>query len=215
MAPAGLWTTPSDLARVAIEVQNEYAGKSSKILSQEMMHQMLTRQKDDWGLGFELESPGYTQRFGHGGSNEGFRCDLEAYIGSTQGFVIMTNSDDGDNLATEFLGAVAREYNWPDFQPKERTVAKIDPVILRNYAGIYEAPGLSRITITAEDGKLYLRVSEFGPMPVDLLPESETSFFSQSPGINLPFTFEKDTKGTVSKLIVIVGGQTFEAKKIE
>lgn len=44
MAPAGLWTTPSDLARVAMEVQSEYAGKSSKILSQDMARQMLTRQ---------------------------------------------------------------------------------------------------------------------------------------------------------------------------
>jgi CubicO group peptidase (beta-lactamase class C family) len=48
MAPAGLWTTPSDLAQMAIEVQNEYVGKSDKILSQQMVREMLTRQKDDW-----------------------------------------------------------------------------------------------------------------------------------------------------------------------
>jgi CubicO group peptidase (beta-lactamase class C family) len=47
MAPAGLWTTPSDLAQMAIEVQNEYVGKSDKILSQQMVREMLTRQKDD------------------------------------------------------------------------------------------------------------------------------------------------------------------------
>ena len=74
-APAGLWTTPSDLAHAAIEVQNEYAGKSTKILSQEMMRQMLTRQKDDWGLGFDLGNSGQTLRFGHGGSAHCGTCD--------------------------------------------------------------------------------------------------------------------------------------------
>ena len=79
ITPAGLWSTPSDLALMAIEVQNEYAGKSSKILSSEMVHEMLKHQKDDWGLGFALEAPGHKLRFSHGGSNEGFRCTWQAY----------------------------------------------------------------------------------------------------------------------------------------
>jgi len=124
MAAAGLWTTPSDLARLAIEVQKEYAGESSKILSRKIMRQMLTHQKDDWGLGFALESAGQALRFSHNGGNEGFRCDLEAYVESRQGLVIMTNSDNGDQLARELLGAVAQEYNWPDFKPTEHAVAE-------------------------------------------------------------------------------------------
>jgi CubicO group peptidase (beta-lactamase class C family) len=74
MAPAGLWTTPSDLARMAIEIQNEYAGKTDKILSQQMVRAMLTHQKDDWGLGVALP-PGHKARFAHGGQNAGYRCD--------------------------------------------------------------------------------------------------------------------------------------------
>ena len=85
-----------------------------------MMRQMLTHQKDDWGLGFGLESRGHKLRFGHGGANEGFRCDLEAYTESGQGIAIMTNSDSGDQLTSEFLRAVAKEYNWLDFQATER-----------------------------------------------------------------------------------------------
>ena len=183
-----------------MEVQSEYVGSSRRILSQQMMRQMLTRQKDDWGLGFEVESPGHPLRFGHSGSNEGFRCDLEAYTESGQGFAIMTNSDAGEQLANEFLRAVAREYGWPDFQPIERAVAKIDAAVLSTYAGTYETPGLRKITVTAKNAKLYLQADPFGPVPMEILPESDTSFFSLSPNMTLPFVFRKDEKGTVSKL---------------
>ena len=123
ITPAALWSTPSDIARMAIEVQNEYAGKSSKILSSPMMHEMLSHQKDNWGLGFELEAPGHKLRFSHGGSNEGFRCTLQAYTEAPrQGIVIMTNGDQGWNLLNEILRAVSKEYGWQDFHPKEHTL---------------------------------------------------------------------------------------------
>ena len=43
MAAAGLWTTPSDLGRMAMEVEREYHGASHRILSQSMAQQYLTR----------------------------------------------------------------------------------------------------------------------------------------------------------------------------
>jgi hypothetical protein len=85
MAAAGLWTTPSDLARAAMEVQREYAGTSDKVLSQSMAHEMLTHQKDHWGLGFELEPLDDTPRFGHFGVNAGFISTLQAYRDTGQG----------------------------------------------------------------------------------------------------------------------------------
>jgi CubicO group peptidase (beta-lactamase class C family) len=41
MAPAGLWTTPSDLARYAMEVQKAVAGKAGAVLSAAMAREML------------------------------------------------------------------------------------------------------------------------------------------------------------------------------
>ena len=46
MAAAGLWTTPTDLARFAIEIQQSLAGKSNKVLSQAMTRQQLTDQEE-------------------------------------------------------------------------------------------------------------------------------------------------------------------------
>lgn len=213
MAPAGLWTTPSDLARLAIEVQNEYAGKSNKILSQEMMKQMLTRQKGDSGLGFILQNSGAQLLFAHGGANEGYRCDLEAYAESGQGIAIMTNSDSGGALASEYLRAVAKEYNWPNFQPSERTLGEADPALFPAYAGTYEITGMGKLTISTKDRKLFILAEPLGPEPLELLPESDTQFFVLAQEVT--FTFGKDSKGAVSKLLIKPGSASpFEAKKL-
>jgi CubicO group peptidase (beta-lactamase class C family) len=211
MAPAGLWTTPSDVAHMAMEVQNEYVGKSNKILSQQMVREMLTHQKDDWGLGFALESPGHKARFAHGGQNAGYRCDLEAYAEMGPGLAVMTNSDGGEFLIQELLRGVAKEYSWPDFQPIERAVAKIDPAILGAYAGTYEDPNAGKITVSVRNGALYVEAPPLGPEAEELYPESSTDFFILSNDVTS--SFQKDEKGNVSKVIVHAFGHSFELKK--
>jgi CubicO group peptidase (beta-lactamase class C family) len=211
MAPAGLWTTPSDLAQMAIEVQNEYVGKSNKILSQQMAREMLTRQKDDWGLGFALGSPGHKARFAHGGGNEGYRCDLEVYTERGPGLAMMTNSDSGEALMQELLRAVAKEYSWPDFQPIERTVAKIDPAILGAYAGTYEDANAGKLTVSLKNGALYIEAPPLSPGAEELYPESTTDFFILSNDVTI--SFQKDGKGNVSKMTVHTFGHSFEVKK--
>lgn len=212
MAPAGLWTTPSDLARMAMEVQGEYAGKSAKILSQDMARQMLTHQIGTWGLGFGLESPGEKLHFGHGGANEGFRCNIETYTDSGQGFAVMTNSDSGGELTEEIFRSVAKEYGWPDYKPIEHTLIKINPVTFAAYPGIYEIPGVGKLTVTTKPTGLFVEAEPFGPDPLELLPESPLQFFVLSGDIT--FTFHKDTSGAITGLTLHASSQTFEAKKI-
>jgi CubicO group peptidase (beta-lactamase class C family) len=212
MAAAGLWTTPSDLAKMAIEVQAEYAGKSSKILSQQMMKQMLTVQKDPSGLGFFVRDEPGGPRFSHEGDDEGFVNDLVAYTaGSGQGVAIMTNGDRGGDLIPEVVRAIAKEYGWPDFRPIEHTVAKVTPAVLQTYVGEYEIPGVAKLTISLKDGRLF--VQNTGNRDVDeMFPESETSFFILSQ--DLVGDFVRDDKRAVTKLLIHVEGQTIEAKKI-
>jgi len=214
ITPAALWTTPSDIARMAIEVQNEYAGKSNKILSPEMMHEMLKHQKDDWGLGFALEAPGHKLRFSHGGSNEGFRCTLQAYTEAPgQGIVIMTNGDQGWNLLNEILRSVSKEYSWPDFQPQEHTLGKADASRLPAYAGEYEfAGGTKPVVVTIKGTHLYVQAEALGPDAEELLPESDLQFFVVS--APLAFNFQKDDQGAVTRMTIHTDFQTMVARKV-
>jgi CubicO group peptidase (beta-lactamase class C family) len=120
MAAAGLWTTASDLARFAIEIQKSREGRSNLVLSREMTTQMLTRQMDNAGLGLFLEGTSQSPRFGHNGADEGFQALMLATLDSGRGAVVMANSDNGVRLAQEIVLGIAAEYGWPDYKPRER-----------------------------------------------------------------------------------------------
>ncbi|HKR13316.1 MAG TPA: serine hydrolase domain-containing protein [Pyrinomonadaceae bacterium] len=131
MAAGGLWTTPSDLARIVIELQKAKAGRSRRVLSRQMVNEMLSGQMPNFpaatiserygrpirnqGLGFRLEGEGRAARFSHHGGNTGYRCFIVAYNELGQGAVVMTNSDNGFELVQEIIRSIAKEYSWPDY----------------------------------------------------------------------------------------------------
>ena len=112
-AAAGLWSTPSDLARLAIDVQRSAVGHEGGLLSPAMTRQMLTRHGGSYGLGFNLAGEGEGRIFRHSGANMGFRAQLAAYAETGQGAVVMTNSDAGDELIGEIMRSIAQTYGWP------------------------------------------------------------------------------------------------------
>lgn len=123
MAAAGLWTTPSDLARFGIEIQKAIKGTSNRIVNRRWARQMLSSQARSpglqrVGLGFFLTGSGKTSRFGHTGSNVGYISRMTLYRELGLGAVIMINSNQGAALASEIERAIAREYGWPDYFPQ-------------------------------------------------------------------------------------------------
>jgi CubicO group peptidase (beta-lactamase class C family) len=113
MAAAGLWTTPSDLARFAVEILRALRGES-KLLSKETAEEMLKVQAAPMGLGVMLAGEGRGRRFHHGGSNVGFKCMLVAFPETGQGAVVMTNADHGATLIEPVLRAIGRAHSWPE-----------------------------------------------------------------------------------------------------
>jgi hypothetical protein len=127
--------------------------------------------------------------FGHGGSNEGFRCQLVVFMDG-RGAVVMTNSDRGDALVSEILATLADEYGWPDFRVVERSVVPVTEAALGELAGRYRVQGLpDTLVLTMARGRLYAQIA--GALPrTELLPESATMYFTRDQGVNFEFARE-------------------------
>jgi CubicO group peptidase (beta-lactamase class C family) len=112
-AAAGLWTTPTDLARFAIEVQLATVGRSKRVLSQPMAREMITPVGvGSYAVGFDVSKQGEGWYFQHGGSNWGFQCSLIAHRVKGYGAVIMTNGDNGGAVIGPIQRLIQREYKW-------------------------------------------------------------------------------------------------------
>jgi CubicO group peptidase (beta-lactamase class C family) len=212
LAAAGLWTTPSDLARFAIALQRSRAGKGG-VLSPAMTEQMLTVVKAGHGLGLAVQGTGPDRAFSHGGSNAGFKCALFAYVERGQGAVIMTNADGGEGLADELFRSIAREYGWPDHRARERATVPVDAGVFSAYVGRYEVMGRGVITVSVEGGHLLVQAPPFGPAPIELHAESPERYFVTVADVTL--TFVKDPSGAVVELLADVSGRSIHAPRMK
>jgi len=203
MAAAGLWTTPTDLAKFGIEVQLSLQGKSNKVLSKAMAERMVTPFiSEDVGLGFFVQKRGGQIYFGHDGSDEGFLARLLVHREKGYGAAVMVNSNGGGQLIGEVFRAIAREYAWDEFLPAPHEVVKVDPAKLAAYAGRYLVNPDRVLTVTAEGGRLFAEPTQ--SPKVELFAVSETAFVRQD--ANVRYTFAPDAEGKTAKLTVTGGG---------
>jgi CubicO group peptidase (beta-lactamase class C family) len=211
MAAAGMWTTPSDLALFAIEIMQSLYGQPERVLSQDMIVQMLTAQYGNYGLGLSVGGSGKNLGFAHGGSNEGFRCFLSAYPERKQGVVIMTNGDNGGYLYSEILRSVSAEYGWEDFKPKTKITIEVNPDIYDDLTGKYQLGPDYVVIITREENRLFILFPD--GVKNECFPKSETSYFLTDQDAEV--TFIKNDKGEVTEISAIFNGRGMKALKIK
>jgi CubicO group peptidase (beta-lactamase class C family) len=219
LAAAGLWTNPTDLALFLIEIIRSAAGQSNKVLSSEMTQEMLKPQVGDetwgFGMGFLHAGIGRSSHITMGGSNQGYRCKLIAFLETEQGAVMMTNGEHGEELIDEVLRGIARVYGWPALQPIEKTVADVDRGVLDDFVGDYilaDYPDFP-ISVRNVENKIFLYTPADGERR-ELHPESDTQFFSTTS--TREYTFILDDQGKVIALEASGGGgQTLIARKLK
>ncbi|KAJ7874442.1 beta-lactamase/transpeptidase-like protein [Mycena leptocephala] len=131
MAAAGLWTTPSDLLKGLRTVFDCLSGTADSFLPPALVAEAFTETNGFGGFGIgwtsetlSTDESGGKRRvmLGHGGSNQGFQCNL-ALVGDVPlvgrappvtdpkppvGIAWMTNSDDGYQLG----GRITTAFGW-------------------------------------------------------------------------------------------------------
>lgn len=211
MAAAGLWTTPSDLATLAVEIQKASRGESN-LIPKKLVDEMFTPQvvEEAIGLGFWLSNEGDSIVFEHDGDDEGFITIFAAYRYLGKGAVIMINSNEGENMIYELLRAIAEEYNWPDnYKTDQITNYKININLLSQFVGSYKSDNNLESQILIIHGELYLRYLNQSPVKL----EAQSNAVFSSPLLNLSLEFEREVAKVIS-FSLTQGGSTLKFFKL-
>jgi CubicO group peptidase (beta-lactamase class C family) len=212
MAAAGLWTTPTDLAKFAIESQLSLAGKSNKVLTKEMTAKMVQPfiETGPCGLGFFNEKHGGAVYFGHGGADEGFRAQLLVHRDKGYGAVVMVNSDNGQ-IMNEIIRSIANEYHWEEFLPQPKERVAVDATKLDQYTGRFLVNPDRVLTIKQDNGKLMAEPT--GSPAFELVPVGENEFVRRDDDIG--YSFSKGENGGFDTLKYVFPGRADQAPRMK
>lgn len=219
MAAAGLWTTPTDLAKFAIEVQLSLAARSNKVLTKQSVETMTSSFMEDVGLGFFIEKHGNALYFGHGGADEGFRAELLVSRDKGYGVAVMVNSDNGQILR-EVIRSVAREYGWDEFLPAPYEIISLDATKLAPLSGRYQVNPDRVLTITYSITKTgphsftMLMAQPTADPPFDLLPIAETTFVRRDSPVKYSFVRPEGSPTGDYQLQLITPQGTLPTKRL-
>jgi len=192
MAAAGLWTTPTDLARFAIEIREAFAGRGHGVISPSMARQYLTGQMGGSGLGIVVQGSGKTLSFSHGGRDEGFDAFLFSYAESGDGAVIMINANDNSHFMGRIRNFIGRTWGWPDAGPAPVAVhnKQVGATILARYAGYYEFHENEMIVLAPNTEATGLETLADGLPDETFLALDSLRFRSSEDGIRVGFNVD-------------------------
>jgi CubicO group peptidase (beta-lactamase class C family) len=193
VAPAalgGLWTTPSDLARLLVALFASYRCEPGTPFNRTLAREALQPQVEGQGLCGAVEGSGPEHRLTQMGAMPGFTAYLVGLPESGSGAVIMINAGgrSGD-LALELARAIAVEYGWPGYVREYERVT-LPAGALAAFAGEYEFanPAYPKIQIVVKEGGLYWAARQMQAVAGGM-------FVIPSAGIEVHFV--RDGNGTV------------------
>jgi CubicO group peptidase (beta-lactamase class C family) len=120
LAAAGLWTTPTDLAKLLIEVGNALGGSGAVLTAASAGAMLSPVDNRQYGLGGAIRNIGQSNSsllFMKSGGNLGFSSWLAFYpqLGGGEGLTVFTNTVWKPKVFASIFGAAAEAMSWPDF----------------------------------------------------------------------------------------------------
>jgi CubicO group peptidase (beta-lactamase class C family) len=177
-----------------------------------------------YGLGWGLYWTPYGRAFFKEGHDEGWRHYAVCFDKPGIGILIMTNSSNGEGIYKELLETLLKNtftpIEWEQFTPynqlpprpplKQHKEVAVDPKLLGKLVGRYEFNPDTMLTITREGNRLF--VQENAEPRQELGAESETQFFSRTADDD--YTFEFDSEGHVTRMVLHTDGKDLPIKRI-
>lgn len=129
VAPSGMWSTPSDLAKLAIEMQNALRNKNNKVISHNVAQKVtelsaLKNAVGGWSYGWQ-KSFGYNNYdwFLCNGSNTGVGGTVAATMTDGNGFVFLANGEKPNRfpVMSYTQKTILKLMNWDNTAVKEST----------------------------------------------------------------------------------------------
>ena len=151
------------------------------------------------GLGWQILNPFGRTIVWHNGGTGGYRAFIGFDQETQRAAVVLSNQ----SVSADDIGLHILEPRLPlTPPPKVRTEIAVDSLVLETYVGVYELSPSFEIAVTREGSTLSLQAT--GQEKVRMFAESPTDFFLKI--VDAQVTFEKDSSGNVTRLILHQGG---------
>ena len=151
------------------------------------------------GLGWQILNPFGRTIVWHNGGTGGYRAFIGFDQESRRAAVVLSNQ----SISADDIGLHILEPRLPlTPPPKVRTEIAVDSLVLETYVGVYELSPSFEIAVTREGSSLFLQAT--GQEKVQMFAESPTNFFLKI--VDAQVTFEKDSSGNVTRLVLHQGG---------
>jgi hypothetical protein len=136
-------------------------GKKGGILTKKTLKMMMEPVLETpYGLGVTLFNSEDSLIFGHGGKNKGFISNMTAFVHFGDGYIIMTNAENGGSLRGEIETAISNNYGWAIGYETEQEV-KLDSNLLNSYKGKYvlESDNTANLEVSVSGNSLRIEDS--------------------------------------------------------
>ncbi|AOE50920.1 serine hydrolase domain-containing protein [Kangiella sediminilitoris] len=189
-ALGGLWATSNDLGRWLITLLNDHHAGTNTLLSQKLTNQIFDQ--DGNRLSFALWAWKDDIVFRHTGHNPGFTSFVFGSVNNQQAIVVMTNSDNTQDLFDHIQRAVAEEYQWDYFRPEAYDVYQGETIDLLKISRQFEWNG-NYMNFSDEEDGFYMQINNERFL---LVPIAKNQFLS--PDNSLKIIFDEDNLDQVT-----------------